>query len=132
MKPIIMTTLHNPPTSHGDCLRASLASLLGVDGVHVPHFMEGGDVGWWPKFQAWCFERGIYPRQLDPSTTLPAGYYLALGVSLSGEPHCVVMQSDLQVHDPRPNGAGLVAFDKFVVLELTSADTFFNWRQGCA
>jgi hypothetical protein len=34
--------VHNPPESYGDCFRASLASLLGVDKVDdVPHFMEG-------------------------------------------------------------------------------------------
>lgn len=130
MRRVTTTIPHDPPRSYGDCLRAALASLLGVDAVHVPHFADGGQE-WWGPLLKWCFERGMYPEQRDPVISIPAGQSLALGLSALGVPHCVVMDADHQVHDPLPNGQGLVAIERYIVLGLVNPDLFFQWRGSC-
>lgn len=43
MKPVNCIVPHNPPFSHGDCLRACVASLLEQEPDQVPHFAKNGD-----------------------------------------------------------------------------------------
>ena len=38
----------------------------------------------------------------------PDAYYLMGGMSLRGKPHCVVCLGGEMVHDPHPDGGGLV------------------------
>lgn len=132
MKRVTGIVEHNPPESYGDCFRAALASVLGVDAQHVPHFLEDGiTVGWLDRLRAWCFARGLYHITLDPHTTLPPGYHIAFGTTEAGNQHCVVMDGEVQAHDPSPNSTGLAKFEAFMVFYLTDADRFLEWRKSC-
>jgi hypothetical protein len=48
---------HGDNVQHGDCLRATLASLFELELEAVPHFVESDN--WWHEWQAWLAARGF-------------------------------------------------------------------------
>lgn len=43
MKPVICQVKHDPPNTHGDCVRACVASILELPAEEVQHFYADGD-----------------------------------------------------------------------------------------
>lgn len=110
----------------GDCLRASIASLLNMDPDSVPHFASLGILepkdsathnAWWCALVGWAY-------LLDPSLSVTdidesedawpseeswlGGHCLAAGLSPRGDfLHCVVARSGEVVWDPHPSRDGL-------------------------
>lgn len=97
----------------GNCLQAAVASLLDLPLDEVPHFVgddwaSGGERHWWTEWRHWCGDRGLTVRSEEPR---PGEYYLASGPSPrdpENRGHVVVYRDGELVHDPHPDGTGVV------------------------
>jgi hypothetical protein len=107
----------------GDCMRAALASLLGLSRADVPHFVRYGmgepppdDYGWWWAFVGFCAELEpsvdvlVVDSPPEPSESVDDvfGCYLAAGKASRGLPHVVVGRGGQTIWDPHPSRAGLI------------------------
>jgi len=98
-----------------DCLRAAVASLLGLEIGSVPHFVEESGPECWVTLCKWCGSHGIDLEMHYDSD--PGILCIAAGLGPRGRRHIVVWHKGL-VHDPHPSGAGLVgAPDYYATLE---------------
>ena len=103
MKPIYQTAFQPPD---GDCVRACIASLLGLPLADVPHFTGER---WEQAVQLWLsqeFGLGLVPVTFKPEQLAESamGYHLMDGPSYSGDwNHMVVGWRGQIVHDPNPN-----------------------------
>jgi hypothetical protein len=120
MIPVRTQNKHEPANGEwGDCLRASLASILEVPIDEVPHFMDGGpsagDLD--AAMAGWLELRGLgqvvihAPGELaailkNLETVAPEAFYLLGGTSRNGLEHCVVGCGGAIAHDP--SDAGIV------------------------
>lgn len=127
--PLAQYTQHymHTETMSGDCLRAAVASLLGMDITDVPHFVSFSDGAddedprrhaWWWSMVGWAvlLEPSFDVVQVDP-TTWPdpddeddplGGCYLLTGPSPRGDwNHTVVARAGEIVWDPHPSRDGL-------------------------
>lgn len=99
----------------GDCLRATVASLLELPLECVPHFRIMDDKKWFSAFVDYLMDHGYefhgtgYPDvpslQECPNVD---GYVIAsvLSRTFAGVTHSVIVDMDFQVvHDPNPNKA---------------------------
>jgi hypothetical protein len=117
---------HDADGQPGDCLRAAVASLAGVDYDQVPHFAGAGE-SWWDDMCAWATGRGrkfvcvpvvdgtIRQAFADPDVDR---WVIGSGPSPRGPwQHVVIVDMDLRlVHDPHPSDAGLLSVDEVFVL----------------
>lgn len=96
----------------GDCIRASVASLLDMDPAVVPHFVCADDVRVWglalTAFAAehgWSIERRLFDSEHDQ---LP-DFGIAIGTTTRpAASHAVVVRGGEMVWDPHPSRDGLV------------------------
>lgn len=107
----------------GDCLRAALASILGMDEADVPHFSLYGEGleppdkhGWWWALVGFCatldppYDVLVADEPPPPSESLDDlfGCYLASGKSPRGDwNHVVVARGGQVIWDPHPSRDGL-------------------------
>jgi len=120
MKPVYQTIFDN---KIGNCLQACVASILELELEDVPNFMEAGD-DWADEYGRFMFRFGLQLLTLDRDALLrqdvwwPGGYHIISGDSPRGDwQHSVVGYEGEMVHDPHPEGGGLVephSFDVFV------------------
>ena len=92
----------------GNCVQASVASILNLPLADVPHFLEVGDrpEEWELAMMDWLEDRGIgYIRR--EGEWIFDGYYLASGPSPRGISHMVVYHDGSLAHDPHPSRAGI-------------------------
>jgi hypothetical protein len=120
MKPVDMTTVHNPPESIGDCFRCCIASILELPADQVPHVYEGE--GWFDetgrvgmkRLRDWLATIGFYYFEFE----LPADkvdewvdgfdcHYIISGMGARGVRHVCVGFSGKIVHDPHPSRSGI-------------------------
>lgn len=119
----------------GDCVRASVASLLDLDPAQVPHFTCQDDTRVWPlALTAFAAEHGwrIDRRAVNVEGEPLPEYGIAIGPSPRGISHAVVVRHGEMVWDPHPSREGLV--DVQQVIEFTRA---VSWpaeqpQDGCA
>lgn len=117
------TILHDPEHGqYGDCLRTALSCLLNMDQEEVPHFCATNPTSedLWPAINAWLAETChlvvysvAYDCSLEQILTMqqimnPGLYYLLAGKSPRGCTHQVVACGDQIIHDPAPEGGGLI------------------------
>ena len=92
---------------YGNCLAASLASVLGMRLQEMPN-LRGPD--WYEKMRQFLAPRGLRPVVVarrdvpDGSRVLNIG----LGDGPRGRPHAVVCSGVTVVHDPHPDRRGLL------------------------
>lgn len=91
----------------GDCVRACIATILGLELDDVPHFVQLYDCEWAAEMQDWCEARGVVAewRSGWHPTKEPA---MLSGPSPRTGRHAVVMQHGEIIHDPHPSRLGLV------------------------
>lgn len=103
-----------PAPVPGNCLQAAIASLLDLPLDEVPHFVgddvaTDGEAHWWTCWLRWCEGRGLTVRaDVEP---LPGEYFLGGGPSPrdpENVKHVAVYRDGLLVHDPHPDGTGVV------------------------
>lgn len=121
MRFIMMAITHDPEVgTFGDCFRCCIASLLDLDALQVPHFLETGmlnqaqlntflgdlglayiEVGWNDtSYKQWL---GFQAEQADTPI-----FTVITGKSPRGRfNHSVVARNGKTVHDPHPSMAGL-------------------------
>ena len=123
-----MLEIHDPESGAiGDCLRATVATLLGLPAEDVPHFVragiEAGDCpagcdddgtddhdhgyAWWDSLLDFLMNRGLWVQHL-PTDDPPPRPHLASGPGPRGPQHVVAVDADGIVHDPHPSRAGLL------------------------
>lgn len=93
-------------TQRGNCLQASLASLLELPLDDVPHFVAMEEAVWFTKLILWLEDRKFFLYQTE--IWLPNVYGLRIGKSPRGHyNHIVVTCGNELVHDPHPEGGGV-------------------------
>lgn len=118
MIPQMMAVKHNPPATYGDCYRACIASIIEVSVTDIPHPGIHGEGAWFDQMKVmdrWLAERGYWTFGLKIKSEDLAlyqehavGFYI-LGGKSPRAPHFVVARHSAIVHDPHPEGGGLVA-----------------------
>lgn len=118
MKPVYQSILHGESEENGDCFRASVATLFGLAVDQVPHFCRKGNDEWFKEFQDWLKARGWSCFAVP--TGDPAGWFMSIALAetvylLAGpsprfkdEMHQVVAKGTEIIHDPHPDGTGLL------------------------
>ncbi len=104
----------------GNCSQAALASLLDLPLDGVPNFFEAGpnDTDWWNALYTFLAGRNLtmwhidYPNHAHALLDLKhrPGYLLVWGESPRDpqRQHYVVWHGGRMIHDPHPDGSGLV------------------------
>lgn len=113
MKPVICQVSHNPPVSHGDCVRACVASVLELVPDEVPHFFHDGNGNLaFDRMREFLRARGLIAAYFPLSGELLlsdvlefmkreyAGIHYLMFCSNRDGNHCVVGENDTIVHDP--------------------------------
>lgn len=118
MIPMMMTVKHNPPHTFGDCLRACIGSILGINPIWLPHPGRRGAEHWNEEMKVldrWLATHGYWTlglrlKEADFPLYQEAalGYYILGGTSPRGYGHYVVAHGREIVHDPHPDGGGVV------------------------
>lgn len=117
-----------PSEERGDCLRATVASIMERDLDDVPHFCDtglerpGNKRVWAYALMGWFFANGVimdHREVLDdqalPHSGIP-GYCILSGPGPRGVRHSVVGYQGHIVHDPHPSHEGLVSVDEIEIL----------------
>jgi hypothetical protein len=109
---------HDPPNSYGDCFRTTIANLLGLDAVDVPHFLDQDRQ--WPEALAMvneflrpyglCFMMlNIRESEVRNSFGYSGLHYEGGGDTCRGTVHSSVFCDGKLVHDPHPSHAGFTS-----------------------
>lgn len=111
---------HTIDGTPGDCLRASVATVLRLPYDDVPHFAMFRRT-WWETMRLHAQRFGLdWACVVDLSTTkIPPGEsVIACGPSPRGPFwHAVVAdRTGRVIHDPHPSRAGLASVEEFLVL----------------
>lgn len=117
MKPVHQTSFDEL----GNCYAACIASILELPIESVPNFCEDKK-GWTFATQAWLRERGlgivnfrVLPESIAEGFEFGVisqhAYYIVSGKSPRGYTHAVVGLGGEIVHDPHPDGGGIVPFE---------------------
>ena len=122
MTPIKQTITHDPENGkYGNCMQAVFASILDLPLEEVPHFMEKNPSAdyLWPAVNKWLASKGyalfttMYTNRLDDIQYYMKNYndgvyYILSGTSPRGFCHNVIGMGNDIVHDPAPDGGGIV------------------------
>lgn len=112
MKPVYQTKFggqNAPPEEWGNCMQAAIASALELPLDDVPDFVAEDD--WWDKQCGFLKRFGLTLEAIDPSSiSAPEGIHLTQGAGpREGTQHVVVGKDGELLHDPHPEGGGLVS-----------------------
>lgn len=128
MKPIHQTLFGMPD---GNCIAACVASILELEGVELPSLAREND--WLEALNRWLRQLGqpwravcFYPSPAQLHYTMLPGVLLcAGGKGPRGHGHMVVWRDGAVVHDPHPEGGGLVGpvEDVLVLFPLDAGET---------
>ena len=99
----------------GNCARAAIASLLGLRLEQVPEFPLHDATAFWDGIELFLNSKGLTLFYM-PQNMRPDCYYLASGKSPRGRNHMVVARGSKIVHDPHPDGGGLLSFDRVYMI----------------
>lgn len=122
MTPVFQTILHDPENGqYGNCMQAIYASYLDLPLEDVPHFLKDNPCSdeLWPMVDDWLKSKGyarfviIYSSKLDDLQGAmqyqnKGIYYILAGISPRGVCHTVIGMGNKIVHDPHPEGGGLI------------------------
>jgi len=127
---VFQTSFHDETSgTRGDCLRASVASILNLAIEEVPEFHKYFDTTEWFQYVIDFMQTKGYeyeglvtpisspePKEQAISRLIQAyskegysidGNFLVFGTSPRGIYHCVIFDSNGMVHDPHPDGTGV-------------------------
>jgi hypothetical protein len=106
--------------SEGNCWQAAVASVLDLPLEAVPHFVKISDDGgqhWWLHTLDFLSDYGytleVIREHLDTDE-----YYFVSGPSPRGQElhHVVIYKNGRMVHDPHPDGTGVLEEKHFEVI----------------
>ena len=123
MTPVLQTYVEQ---SRANCLAACIASILNLPLAEVPDTGGKSAFDQYTVLQAWLKERkGALLRVDGQVTPFLTGdvFYVLTGQGPRGQRHAVVAQGNDIVHDPHPEGGGLLDRDGayFLLLDTTIA-----------
>ena len=127
MIPVLQTRLTGPKAN---CFVACLASILELPIERVPDFYEIGADGKeaMTEVQRWLINRGLQLVALKaPTHLLPMAHLIAEGPSPRGRKHAMVYFGANPIHDPHPDGSGLIKVDLFRVFVATHPNKVNVW-----
>ena len=112
MKPVYQTEFGG---EKGNCFAACLASVFEIPIEAAPDLWAGEQRGlyWVQIVNDWLKPRGLWYCDVKFLGISPKGYHLIGGQSARGLSHAVVGFNGEMVHDPHPDGAGLVEVQDF-------------------
>lgn len=92
----------------GNCVQASVASILDLALNEVPHFLAVAATPnqWELAFEDWLEQQGFAVWR-EQGEYLFEGYCLCSGPSPRGVGHMVVYRNGRLAHDPHPSRAGI-------------------------
>lgn len=105
---------------NGNCLQAALASVLELSLEDVPNVIASES--WWDDLRQWLRGRGMELLPQPAAAPIPNGYYFWVGKGPRGLDHIVVAHGTEMVHDPHPDGTGLVIIEAYWELVGESFD----------
>lgn len=109
MKPVYQTTFGYP---NGNCFQAALASILELPLEKVPHFMLDLTNDWFMELRNWLGQFGLDAICVrgESEAFLPSKGYYIMGGRRPGRTylHAVVACNGQVVHDPLPEGQGVL------------------------
>ena len=142
MKPVIQQKLHDPSKDIvGDCFRACVASMLELDLERVPEFEEDmrddDSVQWFYHLIYWCYyvhftKVEYFKAESSGHVVRPGAYYIVGGTSprFHGENHAVIYKDGELVHDPHPEGTGIVGTPKhYMYFQYIGRDNTLPWSE---
>lgn len=93
----------------GNCVQASVASILGLELDEVPNFIKEypETPDFWDAVEDFFLEKGFVLWLKGANLCLPVNY-LAQGKTSRGYHHMVVMNDGKLVHDPHPDRKGII------------------------
>ena len=97
----------------GNCFQACIASILEIELDEAPNFMKDGVGKWNENWDEFMKISDYYLLDIElPSNTkdlIYDGIIIANGKSPRGDwNHSIVWQNDRMIHDPYPDGNGIV------------------------
>ena len=106
MEPRMCLSLHNPPKSYGDCIRACVATLINED--DVPHvFGEQEPEESWRLLREYLATKGKFLAIFSTDETFEFMKennrdvpYMLLCQMETGEDHALVCKNDKVIHNP--------------------------------
>jgi len=123
MKPVMQTLFYDKDGT-GNCFEACLASIFEIDLKDVPNFH--GDT-WFKDFWEWLKIKGytsygsLYDEGIGDYKGGVDGFFIVAGESPRGTHirggHAVVYKNGKLVHDPHPDGTGVVSFKYIMSIE---------------
>lgn len=109
MKPIYQKNIYDDGVVIGDCLRASICSIMEISDEGVPNFVE--DKNYPEQLYNFLYSKGYhinYEEGFKPEAVpKDVKYYMAWGDSPRGLLHSVIYCDGKLVHDPHPEGGGV-------------------------
>ena len=109
MKPVYQDIFINDPQGrYGNCLQATIASILEMNLEDVPHFAAMPDDTWFEFMCNWLWDKGWNIEDFETVNDSPE-YMLTIGPSQRGVSHAVIYKDGEMVHDPHPSNAGLLS-----------------------
>lgn len=104
----------------GNCFQAVVASILELDLEDVPHFVDidvRGGQNWLEHTDEWLRHRGLELNWLYKHEVPEDEYVVVHGLSPRGNwSHVVVYLGGEMVHDPHPDGTGVLTQDHFCTI----------------
>lgn len=111
---------HNAEGIPGDCMKTTVANLMGLAYEDVPHFVMY--LNWWDHARRWvrsfdCDFICVTP-EVAKGFLEPTDLFLGSGPSPRGDFwHSALYDGNLEmVHDPHPLRAGLLSLEECIVL----------------
>jgi len=120
MIPVLQTRFGSP---HGNCLGAAVSSITGIP---IGEFDECEGKRWFEIFYGVLYRHGYeFHGTLDKLEDILSysegvdGFYIVGGGSPRSIPagHAVVFKNGEMVHDPHPDGTGIVSIDYAYMIE---------------
>ena len=121
MTPVFQNRFTNNQGDKGNCQTAAIASLLDLPIERVPYFFDFPD--FWDAVFAFLWDHGyeyygnIQPKLGEPIDweSMPGvdGYFIVAGPSprWKDSSHAVIYKNGKMVHDPHPDGTGILFID---------------------
>ena len=121
MKKLIQTKLHDPPAVIGNCFATVVACFLDTDIDKVPPVEDIMQEDHWVSvmtgfLNAHGWEWDSLDGHLENNE-----YYIVVGQSDRGNPHCCIYLNGELYHDPHPDQTGLITETHFEYLRNLKA-----------
>jgi len=123
MKPKMQTLFYDKDGT-GNCFEACIASIFEIELKDVPNFHG---INWFGDFLRWLKLRGytsygcLYNENIESYKGGVGGYFVVAGESPRGKHikggHAVIYKAGKLVHDPYPDGTGVVSIKYIMSIE---------------